>query len=102
MVAVIIAGLFYAPIKALTFLLELPVLRWVGRLSYGMYLWHLPVYYLYDHLFRPFPIRSYTARIMLPFAIKFFVAMGVASLSFYLIEQPALRLKKRFKSSAQF
>ena len=102
MIALIIASLFHAPIKPLVSLLELPILRWMGRLSYGMYLWHLPVYYLYGHLFGPFPFRSYTLRIMLPFVIKFFAAIAVATLSFYLIEQPALRLKKRFKSSPKF
>jgi peptidoglycan/LPS O-acetylase OafA/YrhL len=99
MVAVFILHLFVAPLKFFTMLLELPVLRWFGRLSYGLYLWHLPVYSLYDATVAPPAVRSYTLRLLLPFAIKFLLSVGVAALSFRFIEQPALRLKRRYASA---
>jgi peptidoglycan/LPS O-acetylase OafA/YrhL len=100
-VATIIISLFHAPLRSFHALLDVGVLRWFGRLSYGLYLWHLPVYFLYDQLFPPFPVRSYTLRIFLPFIIKFAASVAVAALSFYFIEQPALRLKRRFGAETQ-
>jgi peptidoglycan/LPS O-acetylase OafA/YrhL len=96
MVAIIIANLFTAPLRISSLILEFPLLRWFGRLSYGLYLWHLPVYAVYHSWVPPFPIRSYTLRIVLPFMIQFLLAVGVATLSFYFVERPALKLKRRF------
>ncbi len=72
------------------------VLRWFGRLSYSLYLWHVTVYSAYASNFGPLPIRSYTLRITIPLAIKFAGSLVLACASYYLIEQPFLRMKKRF------
>ncbi len=100
MVAVIIAHLFTAPWRISLLLLEFPPLRWFGRLSYGLYLWHWPIYSLYPHLFPQFqvPIKSYTLNLAMPLIIKVTLTVAVAGLSFYFLEQPALKLKKRFSS----
>jgi peptidoglycan/LPS O-acetylase OafA/YrhL len=100
MVAGVIINLFYAPLSLIKNVLEFSALRWFGRLSYGLYLWHLPVYLAYDFLFPTFPVRSYKLSIFVPFGIKFTLAVLVATLSFYVIERPALRLKKRFRAQS--
>jgi peptidoglycan/LPS O-acetylase OafA/YrhL len=63
-------------------------LAWVGRISYGLYLWHWPVRgFVYGKSTEPSIKQTITA-IALSFAITCF--------SFYLIERPFLRWKKRF------
>jgi peptidoglycan/LPS O-acetylase OafA/YrhL len=59
-------------------------LRWVGRISYGLYLWHWPVYLVLTH-----------ARIGIDGTPLLFVRMGtsvaLAALSFYAVERPVRR-----------
>jgi peptidoglycan/LPS O-acetylase OafA/YrhL len=63
-------------------------LVWFGRISYGLYLWHWPVFLLTNP---GLGIRSVPAR--LTAAV---LAIGLAAISFYVVEKPSLALKKRF------
>ncbi|MEY2398386.1 MAG: hypothetical protein QOJ00_1560 [Actinomycetota bacterium] len=66
--------------------LRFPVLRWFGRISYGLYLIHYPV-------FIGLHKTGLTgARLVVVEAV---LAVALAALSFYVIEQPFLRLKER-------
>jgi peptidoglycan/LPS O-acetylase OafA/YrhL len=69
--------------------LELPPLVWIGRLSYGLYLWHFPV-------FEKIGGWKASGRVVIP--ISFAVTFLVTILSYYFVERPFLRLKSRFKS----
>ncbi|HEX8557808.1 MAG TPA: acyltransferase [Pyrinomonadaceae bacterium] len=73
---------------ALRAALRLPPLSWVGRISYGLYLWHYFVFVSVPHLegWRP------GSRLALNAVLSF----AAAALSFYLVERPFLRLKGRF------
>jgi len=96
-VGVIIISLLVSPVKPFTIILEWPVLVWIGRLSYGIYLWHKLVYFILDRVPPFLPRGSETMHdTVLPLAIKIAASLLVASISFYLIEQPLLRLKRRF------
>lgn len=69
-------------------LFELKPLVYVGTISYGVYLWHLPIF---------FAVRYYGTN--WGDATKVVVALtatlAIASASWYVIERPALRLKER-------
>jgi peptidoglycan/LPS O-acetylase OafA/YrhL len=77
--------------------LEYAPLRWLGRISYGLYLWHIPIltYMIYlptvyiSAQFATIPvwIRSESAILL---------SVGVAALSHYCFERPILRWRDRF------
>ena len=67
--------------------LELAPLRWIGRVSYGLYLWHFPVL----DLVRRMELGG-AATVGLALALSF----AVTALSFYFWEQKFVRLRKRF------
>ena len=67
--------------------LEARPLVWVGRISYGLYLWHYPMFKWVKYMNAPWPVKL---------ALAVFATFAVASLSFYLMERPLLRLKRRF------
>jgi len=73
-----------------------PGLQAIGRVSYGAYLYHLPVLVLVSSLL---PARdgawSFTHQAM-TFAIVYGVTLAVAFASFRFIEKPFLRLRHRF------
>ena len=70
-------------------LLRLPPLVWAGRLSYGLYLWHFPVFTFVAGWFSILP----PLRLMALQVIGTFVC---ATVSYYLLERPCLKLKKKF------
>jgi peptidoglycan/LPS O-acetylase OafA/YrhL len=61
--------------------LSVAPLRYVGRISYGMYLWHFPLFIYLDH--------ARTGLLGYPlFAVRVAATLVVATASFYLIERP--------------
>ena len=69
--------------------LQLPPLVWTGRLSYGLYLWHFPVFTFVSGWFAALP----PVKLMPLQVVGTFVC---ATLSYYFLERPCLRLKKKF------
>ena len=64
-------------------------LVYVGKISYGLYLLHLPIYYMVEKLL---PTASLPARL----SLKVTVSLALASLSFHLYEKRFLRMKAKF------
>src|SRR5262249_24360384 len=85
--AIAIIELLNAPPGLVVRVMESPPLVWVGRLSYGLYLWIFPVCYILTIPGRP-------RLVLVPLQVGATFAMAI--LSFYLIERPFLRLKEQF------
>jgi peptidoglycan/LPS O-acetylase OafA/YrhL len=75
----------------LAWLLSLPPLAVIGRLSYSLYLWHYPV----DHL-----VRRTTPNKAWQLALDIVLSFLLAFLSYNYVERPFLRLKRRLEPVA--
>jgi len=88
--ALIILWLVSEPAGPLAALFALKPVAWLGKVSYGLYLWHLPI----DRFVTP-------GRLGFSFwptqVVRLTLTLAVVAASFYLLEQPFLRLKRRFE-----
>jgi peptidoglycan/LPS O-acetylase OafA/YrhL len=85
--AALIASLVSSP--ALRRVFEFGPLVWIGRISYGVYLWHIAVFWVLAKTGWIQGSFSWPAAILLTVAI--------ASASFYCLERPILRFKRRYE-----
>jgi len=69
-------------------------LRYLGKISYGLYLLHVPVF----DTVREFVHASGLAQSIAVLALDIGATIAAASLSWYLLESPFLRLKRHFES----
>ena len=70
--------------------LEWRPLRWIGQISYGLYLWHYLFFEFAKMTFESFPVQLLVGVVL---------AFIVSTLSFYLIEQPFLKIKLRLNEA---
>jgi peptidoglycan/LPS O-acetylase OafA/YrhL len=89
-IAVMLLAVLASPNTRLTSALSFAPLAWCGRVSYGLYLWHYPVARAVEPLGLP-RIPAFLLGVGLTFTITTF--------SFYFLEKPFLRLKRRFASA---
>jgi len=70
---------------------ENKLLMYLGKISYGLYLFHnfIPAFYSATRL----PVIN---NILLKFCIQFFILLIIASISWFVLEKPINNLKKRF------
>lgn len=73
-------------------ILENKVLVYLGRISYGLYLFHPYITVMYKNL--KFPVID---NLLLRFTVQTIALVIIASISWYLIEKPINNLKKYFK-----
>jgi len=108
LLAVLICCLFFHRNSIVTKLLETKTLCWVGTVSYGVYLWHGFAFRLVGrHLIfmsLPYLPPALLSPQNLPYVIEFeklIVALAFGAISFYLMENPFLKLKRRFEPAHQ-
>lgn len=85
----LIAGVVLARDSASARALAVAPLRAIGRISYGLYLWHFPVFLVVRHRYD----LGQPATVLAQFAVSF----ALAGLSFLCVERPALAWKRRFE-----
>ena len=74
--------------------LEMPWLRYLGRISYGMYVYHLALIWFVWNLVDDVTKSDMTVWIKPAIALP--VTILIATLSYYFLERPILSLKDRF------
>jgi peptidoglycan/LPS O-acetylase OafA/YrhL len=65
-----------------------PLVAWLGLVSYGIFLWHLPLIHELERIHAGLPFSAIVA-IIVP------ATVAVAAASYYLVERPLLKLKYR-------
>ena len=91
--AVVIAQVLVGLPKGINRVLTSAGLVWVGRLSYSLYLWHIPVA---AGVYLGVDRGAVPAAAAIP--VKIGLSLIAATLSFYFVERPCLRLKSRFRT----
>jgi peptidoglycan/LPS O-acetylase OafA/YrhL len=79
--AAVLCSVVCAPRSVLARCLSLAPLRYIGRISYGMYLWHFPLYISLDHArtgLTGYPL----------FFTRSAATLAVATVSYFVVEQP--------------
>jgi len=83
-VPLLIAGTALRPGMLFGKFLELPVIRWIGRLSYSLYLWEF--FFIY------YPGVDHTLGVLQTFPVNLLAACLCATASYYLVERPLVRV----------
>ena len=78
-----------------------PVLRFFGKYSYGLYVFHtiLPMFYLPFLISMTQRMRNHAVGNVLNSMVELAIALGVSMLSYHFFEMPFLRLKRFFPAS---
>lgn len=71
--------------------------RYIGRISYGLYLYHFPIFILGFGLREGYPNEQTPT--LTNAALAWAITFAVASASFFLIERPLLKLKNRYRTT---
>jgi peptidoglycan/LPS O-acetylase OafA/YrhL len=82
--AVVVADARLVRRGPLGMLLSLPPLRWIGKISYGIYLWHWPIFIYLTQQRTGLSIWALDL-------VRLGATLLVATVSFYLVEQPIRR-----------
>lgn len=89
--SIVYAGVMLNVVTKKTFL-DAYILQFLGKISYGIYMYHLPIIYI---------LCAYKLRGWQIYTAAFVITTLVAWISYYIIESPFLQLKERFRSHGQ-
>lgn len=89
LITIIIFDIVTNPTSIISQALSRPFIVWCGTISYGLYLYHYPIFKLLESLGYRISVVGFFGSI---------ITFAVASLSYYLLELPFLRMKNNFKT----
>jgi peptidoglycan/LPS O-acetylase OafA/YrhL len=89
--AIVLAAVLWSPPPLMSRFLETPALGWVGRVSYAVYLWNIPILIWLAKISWPPVSRNLNL-------IAWTGSVAAGALSYYYVEMPFLRLKQRWAS----
>jgi peptidoglycan/LPS O-acetylase OafA/YrhL len=87
--AVVVAALVWSPPVRMSHFLEAPALRWVGAVSYGAYLWNLPIFLVVANC-------PYSAVLRNANWLTWAGSLTAGAVSHFYLEAPFLKLKQRW------
>lgn len=87
---VVVVAVVQRPTGPAARVLSVPPLVALGRISYGLYIWHLPI-------FKLTPPRLLPSSPVLADVVLVALSVAVAVVSYVVVERPALRLKARLR-----
>jgi peptidoglycan/LPS O-acetylase OafA/YrhL len=73
-----------------------PICGWFGKRSYGIYIWHLLIYFPIQAFFNDVFVGRVKLATLAAFPFAVAATIGVSVLSWNYIETPALRIKQRY------
>jgi peptidoglycan/LPS O-acetylase OafA/YrhL len=94
--AVLVLVITWAPVRRVA---EHGLLRWFGKYSYGLYVWHPIVFVLLFHTETARALRDGQTPVhaLLNSALALSLSLALTLLSYHLVEEKFLRLKHRFQ-----
>ena len=105
-----IVSVFFASLLYIFLHKDFSILRWLkgsfllnylGKISYGIYVFHIPVYLVLSSLLMKILQKSYGMNSLQALffiaTVSLIVTLVASSLSFYYFEKPFMRLKKHFE-----
>lgn len=85
--ASLLLGFIYLPLRSL-------VLQYLGKISYGLYVYHVTALWIFDKLL--FKGQTGPAHAFMRFGCALGLTIAISAMSYRLLEKPFLNLKRRF------
>jgi peptidoglycan/LPS O-acetylase OafA/YrhL len=96
------------PNRVLRYFLGHKIMVSVGLISYGLYIYHLPIMLMKDMVFRKFPLSQFiplsypvntSIAILLQDSLYFLLSFATAYISYRFIEKPIMKYKTKFSKA---
>ncbi len=96
----LVVSTVYHPHSFMSRFLELKWIRFIGRISYSLYLWHLIFFRSPEEFGTPATGNVWLMNHLSAWPLRYVTAFGFALLSYYFVEKPLIRLGHRLAPPA--